>query len=879
MPLFGRRREKPSPRVMTAAGRVVDLRDRDTVATLAMTRMAWQAVAWNYRNSIGELGQALRMKANLLSKLGWTAAYQPPGEDEPILLTGDPEKDKDEDGKPYVPPHVAQAAIECIQQLPWGKGYGFTGRLSTGFDVPGEVWLHGFPDPETGDESWEVRSSSEVTPSTGGGLLVTTVPGKPPRELDPDEETLIRLWAPHPEWGELSDSPLRTLLDVCEDVVLAGREIRAAAMSRIASNGILFIPEGMALVKPDQETVRPNENGFAAAFTASMTAPINNEGHVSAVVPIVVYGDPEDGQYIKHITLDRATAGDVIERQKASLDRLADGIDLPREAMRGSLGEANHWSAWLIDAQTFENHLEPGARMIADSVTQSYFRRRLMMSVADGGWGLTVDEVALVRCWFDASTITRNTNRSADADAAMDRGALSYDAYLKAKGFDPADKADEDDLQRLQMIKSGRLDPATMTQLAHVLLGLKEVLPASDQIIGADGRPIIQGQVVPQRQLPPGQPADAGPNQPPPAPGRGPGQGTPPVPAGARTAAGAQGVLDSVRIIDGEALADIDRQLIEAIRHAAEAELAAALRKAGNKIKASAQGKPELAQLVNGADPLAVGQMVGYDRLAELGLTEDVLLAAAFVYLQSKFTSWTQVAIKNAVLAAATLIGFPLVTTQAIASAMAERIPAAWKRLESSLRSRAMSALYGRKGDTLPDGEVPDTIILPGDIREALAEIGGPAKGNGPGGLALGGDILREIDQRAVALGFTWRYGVTPRARAFHPHRELAGERFESYADDRLVPAPAYAWLGSHMHPGDHGGCMCDAVPAWALGEADSAAHAVITPDSPSMHSERVLAQLDDAAGRVGTHSQRTRDERDRMVEVQTAWIDRRAPR
>ena len=816
------------------------------------------------------------MKANLLSKLGWTAAYQPPGEDEPILLTGNPDEDKDEDGKPYVSPHVAQAAIECLQQLPWSRGYGFTGRISTGFDVPGEVWLHGFPGDD-GQETWEVRSTSEVTPSTGGGLLVTTVPGKPPRELDPDEETLIRLWVPHPEWGDLSDSPIRTLMDVCEDVVLAGREIRAAAMSRIASNGILFIPEGMALVKPDQQVVRPNENGFAAAFTASMTAPINNEGHVSAVVPIVIYGDPEDGQAIRHVTLDRASADDVIERQKASLDRLADGIDLPREAMRGSIGEANHWSAWLIDAQTFENHLEPGARMIADSITMSYMKRRLTMSVADGGWGLSVEEVDTVRCWFDASTITRNTNRSADADAAMDRGAISYDAYLKAKGFDPADKADEEDIQRLIAVKSAAPQDA-LGKLMEAVAGIK-----------ADPQPkpmIVPGQIVRpgQQALPPGAPADA--DQPPPAPGRGPGQGTPPVPTGARTAAGAsdsQGVLDSVRIIDGQVLADIDRQLVEAIRHAAEAELATALRKAGNKIKAQAQGKdPELAAALKGMEPTLVPSFLtangGGERFMELGLTEEVLLAAAFAYLQAKFASWTGAAIKDAVLAVSAMLAFPLVTTQALASAMAERIPAAWKRLESSLRARAMSALYGRKLDLLPDGEVPDTIILPGDIREALAEIGGPVNGNGPGGLALGGDILREVDQRAVSLGFSWRYGVTPRARAFHPHRQLAGERFESYTDARLVPTPENAWLGPHMHPGDHPGCMCDAVPAWAVGEADAAAHVVADTETPGMRNERLLAQLDDAAGRVGTHSQRTRAERDRMVEVQRAWIERRAP-
>jgi hypothetical protein len=867
---FGYRsnRAKPSPQVMTASGRVIDLRNRDSVASLAMTRMAWQSVAWNYRNSIGELGQALRMKGNVLSKLGWGAAYQPPGENDPVLLTGDPEQDKDEDGTPYLAQHVIDAAIDCVNALPWERGYAWTGRIVTGFDVPGEVWLHGETSP-LGVETWNVRSSSEVIPSGGGGLAVIDVPGHSAREVDPDTETLIRLWVPHPEWGDLADSPLRTMLDVCEDVVLAGREIRAAAMSRIASNGLLFIPEGMTLVRPGEEDVTVQNSGFAAGLAAAMTAPISDEGHPAAIVPITVYGDPEDGASIRHIPLERRPDADVINRLKVGLDRIADSIDLPREAMRGTLGEANHWSAWLVDAQTFENHLEPGARLVADSVTESYFRRRLMLSTAEGGYGLTEDEAKSVRVWFDPSTITRNTNRSADADAALDRGAIGYPAYRRAKGFDEGDAPTKDDLQQLITVKSAAPQDA-MGQLLQTVAGIRQIEQQQPPMV-------VPGQIVRpgQQQLPPGQ-------EPPPAgPGQAPANGTPPTPPGARTASAGDrlDVLDSVRVIDGQALADIDRELIEAIRHAAEAELASALRKAGSKIKAQVQGKDAaLAERLKGQTPELVGSMVGYDRLQELGLTEDILLAAAFAYLASKFSSWTGAAIKNAVIAASEMLAFPLVTTQALASAMSERIPAAWKKLESSLRARAMSALYGRKGDTLPDGEVPDTIILPGDIREALAEIGGPAS-QGPGGLALGGDILREIDQRAVGLGFTWRYGVTPRARAFHPHRELAGERFESYTDPRLVPAPAYAWIGPHMHPGDHPGCMCDFVPAWAVQEADTLAQAVIDPDTPGMHNERVLAELDDRAGRVGTHSQRTRDERDRMVEVQRAWIERRAPR
>jgi hypothetical protein len=207
---------------------------------------------------------------------------------------------------------------------------------------------------------------------------------------------------------------------------------------------------------------------------------------------------------------------------------------------------------------------------------------------------------------------------------------------------------------------------------------------------------------------------------------------------------------------------------------------------------------------------------------------------------------------------------------------MTDRIPAAWKKLEGTLRSRATDAMYGRHGDQLR-GEVPDSVILPGDIREALAEIGGPHAG--PGGIALGGDLLRAVDTHAERIGFTWRYGITPRANTFEPHYALAGRSFEGFDDSALVTPPGYEWVGTHLKPGDHSGCMCDTVYAWALDDADDIALMADLPDSPAAHHERVLAGLDEAAGRTGTWSQRTTAERDRIVEVQRAWIERRAPR
>ena len=124
-------------------------------------------------------------------------------------------------------------------------------------------------------------------------------------------------------------------------------------------------------------------------------------------------------------------------------------------------------------------------------------------------------------------------------------------------------------------------------------------------------------------------------------------------------------------------------------------------------------------------------------------------------------------------------------------------------------------------------------------------------------------------------LGFTWRYGITPRERAFEPHAVLAGKRFAGFDDPALSTVGKDAWVGPYLTPGDHRGCLCDYVPAWLLEPADTSARVVVSEESPGMRGDRVLAELDDVAGRAGTHSQRTRDERDRMVTVQNQWLNR----
>jgi hypothetical protein len=840
-----------------ASGRYIDLNDRNVVNTLSATKMAWQQLAWNYRDLIGELGAALRLKANIISKVQFIAAAVVDGEDEPRRLTGDPEKDviKGEDEAPDEPilaQHVIDAAIDCLSRLPFQNGYSFQGMISQSFDVPGECWLHGYSDDD-GDEAWEVLSTSEVIAGTGG-LSIMEVPGKAARPIDIKTESLIRLHVPHPQWKQLADSPMRMLLDQCEDVVLVGREIRAAARSRIAANGFLLVPNELSMSKRDDPEITPENDTFQADLTAAITAPIANEGDAGAVVPIVIRGETEDLEQFRHVTIDREASPELLAKQAAGLGRIASGINLPSEMMdtgSGGLGSVNHWTGWLVDATTFKNYIEPDCRLIADSITMSYFRRTLRLPITEGGYGLTKDEALSVTIWYDGGNVTENANRSKDADDAMTQGAISFEAYRAAKGFGEEDAPSEEDLQQIQMVKSAP-SPDIAGQLAAILLGVREPKPAPVQ-----PPQVIQGQAVREpAQIGPGAKQGQVPDAPVPT--------TQPAPVRASAA-------KEPTIITGEVLAEIDKELRERLRQAGDDALLRAIEKAGNRIKAKAQSNTEVAALVNGLPATEAGAAVGPERVAELGLTEDLLLAAAFAALSASFAVWTAAAIKTAIKTVAGMVPVPLTKSSAMAQAMNARIPSAWKRFEGSLRKRALDKMYGRAGDEMR-GEVPDTIVLPGDIREALAEIGG-----GGSGLALGGDILRTIDDVAEPIGFTWRYGITPRARAFEPHLKLAGKRFNGFEDEALTPPAGYEWVGARMEPGDHNGCMCDYVMAWMLDEADEVARGDVLQESGAMSAERMLADLDDAAGRSGTTAQRTRDQRDRIVAVQENWINRKA--
>lgn len=883
MGLFGNAPPKRA-RVLRASGFRVTSRTQETVRVLASARQDWQGDAWGYRDMIGELRFGLQFRSRAVSRVKYFVAQVQPEEDEPLPL----------DGKGVtIPAALRKAAEEELARLPLDQGYGFLGVLDENFGVTGEGWLHGYKDG--GEERWEIHSVDEVRAGSDGRVSLRPYGDASYKIVDTRQEEMLRLWVPHPRFKILADSPMRSLLNVCEEIVLAGQEMRSASRSRSATNGILLVPDGLTLLnalKNDGELVQDDD--FMAELTATLLAPISNEGDPGQVAPAVLQGEGDMLDKVRHIKFERETSADLLGRIDKGLERLARGLDIPPEVVSG-MGQANHWSAWQIDASTYRYHIDPAVRIIADSLTEGFLRPALRAR------GFTAEQVKLVQVWYDAGNITENPNRGQDAKDAYDRGAIGFSALRQALGFNDADAPSDDEVLQMVALKIG-IDPATSALLMAQLFGggKIDVTP-----------PAPAPQQVPSQRAdqPEDQKAITAPGQAPPDNGAPP----EPVQSSAFTKTLLAAVLGTQEpatppedewVVDergGRTLLDIDRALRDRIQEAADAAMSRALEKAGARMRSKAQKDKGLAasiQLAN-VDSVHLVATLGRETVLALGTSERELLDGAFAALEEKVRGWTLSAIEAAIVAVLKMLRAKPDSprgrriAERLRNSMSARVDTGWAFLLNGLNRQAERKLFNPAPDKPDEGEFsPGSLVPLGLVRGALAIIGGTRDGSGGvdddgqsatgvtpvGGIGLGQEVTDSlVDEGAAELGFEWVYGVTPRGAHFEPHVELDGERFGTWADDRLKPGAQYGWVGPVYRPGDHIGCACDTLPVWAIPIQAAVLNDRLAVDTPGMAEVRRLAETDDAAGRSGTTAQATRDQRDRILNLRKRFIEQGA--
>lgn len=396
-----------------------------TTTGASLRGQSWQDQAFYFYDALGEIHEAAQFAARPLSKLELVV-------EELDTATGEWATSEN------------PAALEALGRLK-GSG-GDRSELLNAYGqlmfLAGECYLVG--SLEDDEECWEFLSTAELKPIQGQTDTYQRVryPGAAPIQLQeasdadyeplPDEVVVYRFWRRHPRYSLLADSPMRGVLEICSELEVLTKAVRGEALSRLASAGILWLPEELSFpaleAGPDED---PDDDPLIKDLTDAARIAISDPGDAAAMIPIVVRTRGDNIAQIMHTTFGNSQNNyPEAKLRDEAINRLGIGLDMPVEALTGS-GSVNHWGAWLIDDQAWRVHVQPVANLLVQNLTGMVFRTMLDMA---GG----VDPT-LFRIGYDASSIVVNADRGRDAKDLHDRGAISDLALRVAAGFDDED--------------------------------------------------------------------------------------------------------------------------------------------------------------------------------------------------------------------------------------------------------------------------------------------------------------------------------------------------------------------------------------------------------------------------------------------------------
>lgn len=849
-------------RVLTASARVIDPEDKDEARRLRSVRQGWQAEAWGYRDSIGEIRYAGRFMAHCVGRMRvFPAAYPSTdfGED-PISLV-------DIEG---VPPSVVASANAAMNELG-------SGRLSMSqilestaenFFVAGECNMVSKQDPATGQDRFRIASVDEVIVKDDKWWL---------RELPAmgqtsdqsswyeltEDDYLARLWCPHPRFAALADSALRALGEQCDELLILSRMIRSAGRSRLAGAGMLLIPDEMSLASTTEDNEDAEADDFMGALTDAMMEPIGDEAAASAVVPIVVQGPADMLKAVTHVTFDRAVDPIMAAQRQELISRIAIGLDLPSEVLTGK-ADLNHWTAWNVDDNTFRHHVEPAVIAVVDALTVGYLRTAMLADGCDPAW---VNRVVL---WYDATDLVVHPDRSGDALQLHERLVISDNALREACGYTDQDAPTVDEIWMRSLRTTRTWPPNIIESMLHAYAPELKIYPDKNEPgINPDGTsvsvavpaaPALPAGPGTTSQAPPALPSNAGPGTP---------NAGPPVQASALELMDAVGriltaagrpvpaiELEDVELIAAGArtpspeavrlsrrLVDIDRDLRTRLQVLANAAVRQVLSRSGARLrtKVAASKDETMKAKIDHRPNEHVAGIIGESAVAALGLTAAGLVGTDWSDIEPQFNAWVKGAQTAAVQTACKLGRIDPAGPKAAAAlaALEQSRTAAWRAFTAALDAITADLLYRptiRASAEEPWGDLdPNGLVPAGLVRDTLAIAGGTDPGttmqgmddrssteDGPLGQIGTGDAVSGLltDAGAEVMSYEWVHG--PAVHPFDPHAELDGLTFSSFDDDSLANADDFP-DAAYYTPGDHVGCTCDFMPTWDIPGVDAA--------------------------------------------------------
>ena len=423
---------------------------------LRLFNLTWQNEAWNFYRTLGTLKYGVNWRAQAMSRVRLRAAISHDDGEEPELLDDGPAADLMSqffNGTPGQSQFMQQASIHA--------------------EVPGEMFVVISDDPDTNERCWYVKSTSELHPTS---VRVRNASGRGSSVVDGWEmlidagvwqtlspETIVfKIWQPDPQFSYLPDSPVQGVLRTLRTIDLMERRIIAQSVSRLASNGILYYPQEATFAPKPGYDPQSGMDPFTFEFLEVAGKTIENPGSALAAIPMPLKVPKDLIQYFVHQKYDSPYDERTMEILAYEYDRLATGLNLPKEMITG-MGETSHWNAWALDESAVKIHVNPGAEMLCHGVTIGYLHPGLK------AMGLSpITPAGRLIAWYDPSELVQPPDLSAAADQAYDRDEISGDAYRELKGMDTSMKPSKEQLREqllLKMAKDPTNGPAAIEEL------------------------------------------------------------------------------------------------------------------------------------------------------------------------------------------------------------------------------------------------------------------------------------------------------------------------------------------------------------------------------------------------------------------------------
>lgn len=795
---------------IVAAGQAVRMDDSAEVARYKARNAKnwWQERAWLYDDELGELGFAHDFVRQAMARIRIIVGIIP--EDDP---EGMPTPLTEENLPEGLDIDLCRGILDLLQPFTT-----FMGDVSHKLDIPGECHVGIYDDPNFvrqpgvigGDAPTICRvfSNDELVAQDGGQGQSKWAIKKHENDSKPEplpaDAFLFRVWNPHGRWSDLPISPMRRLLGVCDELMLLTQMIRGIARSRVAMNGgILAIPEELEIVTTTEDDTEPAGDGGdgetdASSFIddfirAALTAMADHES-AAAALPLIVRGRAEWLEKIKMIEIGRTLEETLLKIRAELLERIANGLNLPREIVLG-VGGTNHWNADQIDEQTWHVHLEPRAMNVCAATTEAFYRPQLRAHEVPENY------VRRLVVWYDPTWFIGPADQDEAADAGLDNYAISLETWRRVRGFTEADAPDDEEIARRIAWKAA--ENAAKTPPAF----------------GGGGAPPEEGT---QDTPAPEQPVDQAPED------------------EALAAAGAVPGMGRL----GRRLVGIERDTRARLQQAVDSAAARALERAGVKVNNAVSNardrslKDSLKAQIASTPAAEIPRVLGAATVSALGLTDEQLTNGALGSLEQTYRSLVRRAQTAAAYAASSTVDAEL-DPEWLDDRTADDRDAGWALLAAGFLATVGSLLYSPGAPTPQRGEVTGAnVVSSALVRGALDRAGGanvalsadgltviealPTQARRPssgaavtepvGGGAVAGPTMLSAFEEQLGLsvtGYRWVYGDAPRAREFEPHLALDGVAFADWDADVLANSEDFPF-GDHYHPGDHDGCLCD---------------------------------------------------------------------